>query len=362
MQGNEELKKRSFLSAQVDLNKFNKKDFEKATDEEKKQQDVMGESTTFFKDGMKRLSKNPLAMGSIVVLALILILIIVAPMIVPYHYSQIITVDGVRDKTAANLAPFEYSKLEQQYMDRTGEKLFPHIFGTDSLSRDYFIRVIYGTRVSLSVGVIAAIMVLIIGLVYGSIAGYFGGKVDLIMMRIVDIVYSLPDMLIIILLSVVFQERLKPIIEGTVFEKLGTNMISMFIVFGLLYWVSMARLIRGQILTIKNNEYVLAARCIGTKNGRILRKHILPNCLSVIIITTALQVPSAIFTESYLSFLGLGVSAPLTSLGSLANDARAAMQSYPHRLVIPAVMICLIVLALNLIGDGLRDAFDSKLN
>ena len=362
MQGNEELKKRSFLSAQVDLNKFNKKDFEKATDEEKKQQDVMGESTTFFKDGMKRLSKNPLAMGSIVVLALILILIIVAPMIVPYHYSQIITVDGVRDKTAANLAPFEYSKLEQQYMDRTGEKLFPHIFGTDSLSRDYFTRVIYGTRVSLSVGVIAAIMVLIIGLVYGSIAGYFGGKVDLIMMRIVDIVYSLPDMLIIILLSVVFQERLKPIIEGTVFEKLGTNMISMFIVFGLLYWVSMARLIRGQILTIKNNEYVLAARCIGTKNGRILRKHILPNCLSVIIITTALQVPSAIFTESYLSFLGLGVSAPLTSLGSLANDARAAMQSYPHRLVIPAVMICLIVLALNLIGDGLRDAFDSKLN
>lgn len=362
MQGNEELKKRSFLSAQVDLNKFNKKDFEKATDEEKKQQDVMGESTTFFKDGMKRLSKNPLAMGSIVVLALILILIIVAPMIVPYHYSQIITVDGVRDKTAANLAPFEYSKLEQQYMDRTGEKLFPHIFGTDSLSRDYFIRVIYGTRVSLSVGVIAAIMVLIIGLVYGSIAGYFGGKVDLIMMRIVDIVYSLPDMLIIILLSVVFQERLKPIIEGTVFEKLGTNMISMFIVFGLLYWVSMARLIRGQILTIKNNEYVLAARCIGTKNGRILRKHILPNCLSVIIITTALQVPSAIFTESYLSFLGLGVSAPLTSLGSLANDARAAMQSYPYRLVIPAVMICLIVLALNLIGDGLRDAFDSKLN
>ena len=364
MQGNEnaELKKRQFLSAQVDLSKFNSKNFDKATDEEKRQQDVMGESTTFFKDGMKRLKKNPLAMGSIVVLAIIILTIIIAPMIVPYKYSEIISVNGVRDKKAANMAPFEYSQMEQKYMEETGEKLFPHILGTDSLGRDYFIRVIYGTRVSLSVGVVAAIMVLIIGLLYGSIAGYFGGTLDLVMMRIVDIIYSLPDMLIIILLSVVFNERLKEYIAGTVLESLGTNMISIFLVFGLLYWVSMARLIRGQILTIKNNEYVLAARCIGTKDSRILARHILPNCLSVIIVTTALQVPSAIFTESYLSFLGLGVSAPLTSLGSLANDARAGMQSYPLRLIVPAMIICLIVLALNLLGDGLRDAFDSKLN
>ena len=361
MQTNAELKKKQLLSAQVDLSKFDKYSFEKATEDEKKQQDVMGESTTFFKDGMRRLRKNPLAMGSIIVLSIIILTIIIAPMIVPYEYSQIISVNGVRDKSASNMAPFQYSKLETKYMEETGEKIFPHILGTDSLGRDYFIRVVYGTRVSLSVGVVAAIMVLIIGLIYGSIAGYFGGTLDLIMMRIVDIIYSLPDMLIIILLSVVFNETLKPLIMGTVLEKLGTNMISMFLVFGLLYWVSMARLIRGQILTIKNNEYVLAARCIGTKDGRILRKHILPNCLSVIIITTALQVPSAIFTESYLSFLGLGVSAPLTSLGSLANDARAGMQSYPHRLIVPAVIICLIVLALNLLGDGLRDAFDSKL-
>lgn len=230
-----ELKHRQILSAQVDLSKFNKANFEKATDEEKKQQDVMGESTTFFKDGMRRLRKNPLAMGSIIVLVLILLTIIIAPHICPYKYSEIISVNGVRDKSAANLGPFEYSKLEAKYMNETGEKLFPHIFGTDSLSRDYFIRVIYGTRVSLSVGVVASIMVLIIGLLYGSIAGYFGGKVDLIMMRIVDIIYSLPDMLIIILLSVVFNETLKPLITGTVLEKLGTNMISMFIVFGLLY-------------------------------------------------------------------------------------------------------------------------------
>ena len=361
MQGNEELKKRQMLSAQIDLSKFNKGDFIKATEEEKKQQDVMGESTTFFKDGMKRLKKNPLAMGSIVILVLILALIIIAPFFVPYSYSDIITVDGKRDKTAANMAPFEYSKLEQQYMDRTGEKLFPHIFGTDNLSRDYFIRVIYGTRVSLAVGLVASIMVLIIGLLYGAIAGYCGGKVDMVMMRIVDVIYSLPDMLMIILLSVVLNVTLAPAIEGTALSKLGTNMISIFIVFGLLYWVGMARLVRGQVLSIKSSEYVLAARCIGTKGSKILSRHIIPNCLSVIIITTALQIPSAIFTESYLSFLGLGVAAPLTSLGSLANTARAGMQSYPSKLVIPAVTICLIVLAFNLLGDGLRDAFDSKL-
>lgn len=360
MTENKEMK-RQFLSAQIDLSKFSQANFDPASEDEKRQQDVMGESTTFFKDGMRRLRKNPLAMASIVVLVLIVLTIIIAPMIVPYRYDEIITVNGVRDKSAANMSPFEYSKLEQKYMDETGEKLFPHIFGTDSLSRDYFIRVIYGTRVSLSVGIIAAIMVLMIGLVYGSIAGYFGGKIDLIMMRIVDIIYSLPDMLMVILLSVVLDGLLSGLLYGTVFSKLGTNLISIFIVFALLYWVGMARLIRGQILSIKNNEYVLAARCIGTPNRQILTRHILPNCLSVIIITTALQIPSAIFTESYLSFLGLGVAAPLASLGSLANAARSGMQSYPSKLVIPAVIICLIVLALNLLGDGLRDAFDSKL-
>lgn len=358
----EKLKKRAFLSSQIDLSKFNAKDFDKATDEEKKQQDVMGESTTFFKDGMRRLRKNPLAMASIVVLLIIIAIAIVAPHICPYSYSTIITVNGRRDKSATNLAPMEYSQLEQQYMEDSGEKLFPHLFGTDSMGRDYFIRVVYGTRVSLVVGIVAAVMVLIIGLIYGSIAGYFGGTVDLVMMRIVDVIYSLPDMLIIILLSVVLQQRLTPLIEGTGFAKLGVNMISMFIVFALLYWVGMARLVRGQILQIKNNEYVLAAKSIGTPNGKILRKHIIPNCLSIIIITTALQIPSAIFTESYLSFIGLGVNIPLTSLGSLANDARGAMQTYPLRLVIPAVVISLIVLAFNLLGDGLRDAFDTKLN
>ena len=340
--------KKQPLSAQVDLSKFTL-----ATDDEKRQQEVMGESTTFFKDGMRRLRKNPLAMGSVVVLVLLLLIIIFAPMIVPYDYAQIV-------KGASNLSPFQYSSQEQSKID-AGESVFPHIFGTDSLGRDYFIRVVYGTRVSLSVGLFASLLVLIIGMLYGSISGYLGGKADMIMMRIVDIIYSLPDMLLIILLSVVLRESLAPLIEGTAVAKLGTNMLSLFIVFGLLYWVSMARLIRGQILTIKQNEYVLAAKCIGTPTSRIIRRHILPNCLSVIIITTALQIPSAIFTESYLSFLGLGVSAPMPSLGSLANEARAGLQSYPSKLIFPALTICLIVLALNLLGDGLRDAFDPKL-
>ena len=349
---NRELK-RNPLSAQIDLSKFNFSDFEKATDEEKRQQDVMGESTTFFKDGMKRLMKNPLAVGSIIVLILIILIMIFAPMIVPYGYADIV-------KGAQNLGPFEYSSKELAQI-AAGEKVFPHIMGTDSLGRDYFIRVVYGTRVSLGVGVFAAVLVLFIGLVWGSISGYMGGTVDMIMMRIVDIIYSLPDMLLIILLAVVLNETLKPVIEGTFLDKLGVNMIALFIVFGLLYWVSMARLIRGQILTIKQNEYVLAAQSIGASSGHIITKHILPNCLSVIIITTALQIPSAIFTESYLSFLGLGVSAPMPSLGSLANDARSGLQTYPLRLIFPALAICLIVLALNLLGDGLRDAFDPKL-
>lgn len=346
--------KKAPLSAQIDLSKFNMGNFEKATDDEKRQQEVMGESTTFFKDGMRRLRKNPLAMGSIVVLLLIVLIILFAPLVVPYGYADIV-------KGASNLSAFQYSSSELAKIN-AGESVFPHIMGTDGLGRDYFIRVVYGARVSLGVGVFASLLVLMIGMLYGSISGYLGGRVDLIMMRIVDIIYSLPDMLLIILFAVVLNETLAPVIKGTILDKLGVNMISLFLVFGLLYWVSMARLIRGQILTIKQNEYVLAAQCIGTSTPRIITKHILPNCLSVIIITTALQIPSAIFTESYLSFLGLGVSAPMPSLGSLANDARSGLQSYPSKLIFPALTICLIVLALNLLGDGLRDAFDPKLS
>ncbi len=351
----DKLPKKKPFSLQQDLSKF-----EKATPEEKEQHDVMRESTTFFRDGMRRLFKNPLSVFSMIVLLVLIVVILVAPLIVPYGYSEVIKVNGKRDRQIVNLRPFTYSPMEQQAMEE-GQTIFPHIFGTDELGRDYFIRVVYGARVSLMVGFFASIIVLIIGLLIGSISGYLGGKVDIIIMRVVDIIYSLPDILMVIMLSVVLNQVLGDSLQGTVLAALGTNMISLFIVFGLLYWVSMARLVRGQILSIKNNEYVLAAKALGAGGSRIIRKHILPNCISVIFISTALQIPSAIFTESFLSFIGLGVQAPMPSLGSLANLARGGMQIYPFKMLYPALGICLIVLSFNLLGDGLRDAFDPKL-
>ncbi len=334
--------------------------FEPATAEEKEQHDVMRESTTFFKDGMRRLMKNPLSVLSLVTLLLLLVVILVAPLVVPYQYSEVIKVDGQRDRGITNLRPMTYSAMEQAKID-AGGKVFPHLFGTDEIGRDYFIRVIYGARVSLAVGFFASLIVLVIGLLIGSISGYVGGMTDIVIMRVVDIIYSLPDTLMVIMLSVVLDQVLGDSLKGTILASLGNNMISLFVVFGLLYWVGMARLVRGQILAIKNNEYVLAAKALGASSRRIILRHILPNCISVIFIATALQIPSAIFVESFLSFIGLGVQAPMPSLGSLANLARGGMQVYPYKMLFPALGICLIVLSFNLLGDGLRDAFDPKL-
>jgi oligopeptide transport system permease protein len=323
----------------------------------------MRPSSTFFKDGVKRLLKNKIATISFFIIVFIALSSILLPMIWPYSYEQMLgnTPGKPMDNSYNNLAPFEYGETELERI-ANGEKIFPHLFGTDNQGRDYFIRVVYGTRISLLVGFFASIIVLIIGMTVGSIAGYVGGMVDLIIMRIVDIIYSIPDTLMIILLAAVFNQTLEKAIEGTFLAKIGVNIIALFIVFALLYWVSMARLIRGQILSLREQEYVLAARAAGAKSGWVIRKHLIPNCISVIVISTALQIPSAIFTESYLSFVGLGVNAPMPSLGSLANDALNGISSYSYRLVIPAIVISLIVLCLNLFGDGLRDAFDPKLS
>ncbi len=334
-----------------------------ASEEEKEYMVQMRPSSTFFKDGVKRFLKNKVATVSLIIIVLITLCAFIIPLVYPYSYDTMLGMTPGKpvDSSYNNLKPFEYGVTEQKMMEE-GKDVFPHIFGTDSQGRDYFIRVVYGAQISLTVGFFASIIVLLIGMTIGSISGYCGGKVDLVIMRIVDIIYSLPDMLMVILLAAMLGTAIEASISGTFLEDIGTNIISLFVVFALLYWVSMARLIRGQILSLREQEYVLSARATGAKGGWIVRKHLIPNSISVIIISTALQIPNAIFTESYLSFLGLGVNAPMPSLGSLASDALNGLSSYPYRMIIPAVVISLIVLSLNLFGDGLRDAFDPKLN
>ena len=328
--------------------KINPEDFLPATEEEKQSQVIMRESVSFWKDGMRRLLKNKVAMVSIVVIVVVMIFSFIVPAFYPYSYKE-------QMKGANNLAPMQYSEEEQARID-AGEKVFPHIFGTDKMGRDYAIRVMMGSRISLLVGLIATCIILVIGSAYGSIAAFFGGWVD--------IIYTIPDILLIVLLSFALKAPLESLKEVPGFgwvKVVGQNLISIFIVFALLYWVGMARMVRSQILMLKESEYVTAARALGVGNGKIIRKHLLTNCIGTLIVTTTLQIPSSIFTESFLSFLGMGVAVPLPSLGSLASDAINGMNTYPYLLFIPAVLISLIILSFNLLGDGLRDAFDPKL-
>lgn len=329
--------KNGLLSMQVDISAG---DFEPATKQEMENLEKMRQNVTYWQDAWRRLKENKIAMGALVVIILFIIFAVVGPWLVPYGYEQQI---------------------------RGDESLFPcmkHPFGTDNLGRDLLVRVMIGTRISMGIGVGASLIVLIIGSIYGAVSGLLGGKSDSVMMRIVEIIYSLPDILIIILL----QLMLKPILEeksasgsGGVLQVLGPGIIAIFVVFGLLYWVGMARIVRAQVLSLKEMEYINAARALGANNRRLIFKHLLPNSMGTIIVTTMLQIPAAIFTEAFLSFLGLGVSAPLASLGSLSSQALNGISSYPYMLIFPALAISLIILSFNLFGDGLRDALDPKL-
>ena len=272
---------------------LNVEDFAPASNDEKKSLVVMRESVNFWKDGMRRLRKNKIAMVSLVVILLIAFMAYVLPSFWPYSYEQQI-------KGSNNLAPFEYSAAEQKLIDQ-GENVFPHILGTDRMGRDFAVRVMMGTRVSLSVGLLASVLVLLIGATYGAISAFAGGWIDNIMMRITDILYTIPDILLIILLAMAIKEPLESLATKPGFgwmQKLGPNMVSIFIIFALLYWVGMARIVRSQVLTLKESEYVTAARALGASGGRIIKKHLLTNCMGTLIVTTTLQIPSSIFTES----------------------------------------------------------------
>lgn len=220
-----------------------------------------------------------------------------------------------------------------------------HILGTDNLGRDILTRLMYGARISIMVAFIAAAVNMVIGVIYGGISGYIGGNIDTIMMRIVDIISTIPLVLYVILIMVF----------------LGNGFQSIIIAIGSVYWVDMARVVRGQVLSLKNQEFVMAAKSIGTSAGHILLRHLIPNALGSILVTVTMLIPSAIFMEAFLSYLGIGIKPPLASLGTMCNDAMEALKTCPYQLFIPALVICVIMFAFNFVGDGLRDALDPKL-
>lgn len=297
------------------------------------QMEIARPSITYWQDAWRRLRKNPLAMISLVFIGLLLIVALVGPSFSPYSYSD-------QDFSRANLGPCR-----------------AHPFGTDSLGRDQLTRVMYGARISLAVGFVAAITTFIIGVIFGGISGLLGGWVDNVMMRFVDVMYSVPFLLWVIMLIVL----LKELKGGVGASSSGVSLFSIFLALSIVYWLPMARIVRGQILSLKEQEFVLAARTIGAPKSKILFKHLIPNTMGPIIVTATISIPEAIFTEAFLSFIGLGVSAPMASWGMLASDALPALKSFPHLLLFPAVAICLTLLAFNFVGDGLRDALDPRM-
>nr|WP_314304535.1 ABC transporter permease [Brevibacillus parabrevis] len=278
-------------------------------------------SKSYWQDAWSRFRKDPLAMIGLCTIVIIAVAAIVGPLFSAYTY------DG-QDIANQNQGPSA-----------------EHWFGTDKFGRDIFVRALYGAQISLTIGVAAAAINLVIGVIYGGISGYLGGKVDMVMMRIVDIMIGVPELLYIILLMMF----------------LGNTIESILIAMSLTYWIGTARMVRSQVITLKHQEFVLAARATGSSNMRILFKHLIPNSMGPIIVTVTFLVPSAIFTEAFLSFLGIGIQVPMASWGTLVNDAIPTLFTQPYQMLFPALAISITMFALNFIGDGLRDALDPRL-
>lgn len=287
----------------------------------RKAEEIRTVSLTYWQDVSRRFFANKVAVCSLFVLCFLLIMSIIGPWISGRGYAEIC--------------------LEMHNQPPSSD----YWFGTDDLGRDMFTRIWYGARISLFIGITAATIDLVIGILWGGLAGLLGGRTDEVMMRIADILYAVPYLLVVIMIMVVMNPGLLPII----------------IAMSMTGWIGMARIVRGQILQLKAQEYVLAAQALGASTGRILFKHLIPNAMGPIIVTVTISIPTAIFVEAFLSFLGMGVPAPMASWGTMANDGLSAMKYYPWRLAFPAFFISLTMLSFNLLGDGLRDALDPKL-
>ncbi len=304
----------------ADIKKISPEKFKVVGIDDSKNDQLADKSVSFWKEVWVRFSHNKLAVIGMIIIGLVALMAIFVPFLSPYRYDEILG----RFNEAPNGSNW---------------------FGTDDLGRDVFTRVWYGARISLFIGLAAAFIDLIIGVAWGSIAGLAGGKVDDIMMRIADVLTAVPYLLVVIILLVVLQPGLIP----------------MIIALSITGWVNMARIVRGEVLTIKNQEYVLAARTLGARTGHLIMRHLVPNALGAIIVTMTLTIPSAIFTESFLSYIGLGVPQPQASWGTMASDGNNALDTAPWRLIFPAIFISLTIFAFNAVGDGLRDALDPKL-
>ncbi|MDW0118325.1 ABC transporter permease [Sporosarcina thermotolerans] len=295
-------------------------DFETLLVDQAAAEQIVGESTSYWKDAWRRFKKNKLALFGVAVIIFLAIMAFIGGPISGQSYDD-------TDLINANQTPSA-----------------EHWFGTDNLGRDVFARTWYGAKISLFIGLMASLIDLIIGVIWGAVSGFFGGKVDEYMMRVADILYGVPYLLVVILLMVVMPPGL------------WTMIIAMTIT----GWISMARIVRGQVMQLRSEEYVLASKSLGASNSRLLFRHLVPNTIGPILVTLTLTIPTAIFTEAFLSYLGLGVPAPRASWGTMASDALPAFQYTPHQLFFPAFFICLTILAFNVIGDGLRDALDPK--
>lgn len=362
---------------------------------------IWSKNRTFAGDVWFRFRRKPTAIAGLVMIVLFLLFSLVGPMFTPYSYSdQDLTMINIpplmkvydvgqsqvyitpslkliqvgRDGSLSGVLSAIRTESEKSMMifdcdgkevalyyggstyvvcDEATGNIYPsgyrwcrdHVLGTDALGRDILARLMYGTRVSLMVAFVSVLVNLVIGILYGGIAGYLGGAVDAVMMRIVDIISTIPLTLYVILIMMIF----------------GQGLQSIIIALGCVYWVDMARVVRGQVLGLKQQEFVLAARTIGSSPRTILMQHLIPNAMGSILVTATMLIPSAIFMEAFLGYLGIGLRPPLASLGTMCNDANANLRTSPHELLIPALVICLIMFAFNFVGDGMRDALDPKL-